>query len=103
MKVSGYYDLQKKLNHCKKKYEQDTSRLQSQIKKQNEIIKALKEWNKTLKSRENYQLWLKEREERIKQIKENSILLDEIHELKKKLTNEIELSIKDTETEVSRS
>ena len=50
-----------------------------------------------------HQLWLKEREERIKQIKENSILLDEIHELKKKLTNEIELSIKDTETEASRS
>lgn len=47
-----------------------------------------------------HQLWLKERKERIKQIKENNILLDEIHELKKKLTNEIELSIKDRESEV---
>ena len=74
------------------------------IKKQNEIIEALKTLNKDLKGRKMYQMWLKEREEESEKkkelYKEIGILLDEINELKKKLTNEIELSIKDLETEV---
>lgn len=102
IKISGYYELNDKLNRQKERYKQDISKLQFQIKKQNEIIEALKTRNKDLKSREMYRIWLKEREKLITQLKENSTLLDEINNLKKKLTNEIELSIEDLETEVMR-
>ena len=48
-----------------------------------------------------YQMWLKEREEESEKkkelYKEIGILLDEINELKKKLTNEIESSTKNRE------
>ena len=50
-----------------------------------------------------YQIWLKEREAWIEKVRENNELLDENNDLKKKLTNEIELSIEDRGSEASRS
>lgn len=94
MKIPGYYELKDKLNRQKKKFEQDSSKLQFKIKKQNELIEALKTRNKGLKSREMYQTWLKEREKLIAQIKENNRLIDEVVALKKKLTDEIKTSTK---------
>jgi hypothetical protein len=72
------------------------------LEQQNELIEPLKDRNRALKSREMYQTLLKERKELIAQIKENNILIDEVVALKKKLANEIELSIEDRGTEVTR-
>lgn len=93
-KIPGYYELMGKLNHWKEKYEEDTSKLESQIKEQIKEIEKLKERIKEIESEDYYyQLWLKEREERIKEIRENNLLLDKIDNLSKKLTIEIKKPI----------
>lgn len=88
--ISGLYELKGKLNYWKKKYEEDTSKLKSQIKEQMDRIEELKENIKTIESEDYYyQLWLKEREVLIRKAKENNQLLDKIIALKEKLSNEI--------------
>ena len=89
--VPDYYTLFDKYNRLKRKYKEDTTKLQSIINKQNKLIVALKERNKSIKAREMYQIWLKEREKVIKLHKENTKLLDEIISLKERLA----LTIKD--------
>lgn len=50
-----------------------------------------------------YQVWLKEREKLIKAFRENNAYLDEIIDLKKKLTDKINLlTLKDEELAVFR-
>jgi len=94
IKIPGYYELRGKLTNLKEKYKKDTSRLKSQIKEQMERIEELKERiNKILSEDHYYQFWLKEREELIKKAKENNDLIEEIINLKKRLTNEINRSV----------
>lgn len=94
IEIPGYYELKNKVNHWKKKYEEDTTRLQSLIKEQMERIEELKERIKLIEAEDHYyQLWLKEREELIKKAKENNKLIEEIIALKKKITNEIIKSV----------
>ena len=62
--------------YWKKKYKEDTSKLESQIKEQIKELEKLKLRIKEIESEDYYyQLWLKEREERIKEFKENNLLV----------------------------
>ena len=90
IKIPKYYELFDKLDRCKKKHKEDTSKLQSEIKKHIEMIDRLKSIIKERLSEDYYyNLWLKEREERIKITKESNKLLDEVADLKEKLTIKI--------------
>ena len=90
IKIPGYYELFDKLDRCKKKYKEDIFKLQLENKKNiikiNELNKRIKE----IKSKDYYyNLWLKERDDRIKDTKESNKLLDEVADLKEKLTIKI--------------